>query len=143
MAQLSFASDREQVVDTMIALMRPSKLHGIIIAGGESMDFYLSLRRRGYVRVATPATSSVAGKLHTFGLITGRDAIAALAQVSPFLGANAAIAVLVESNESAFCMRVRSRLQQMGFRIEAGVRCQRGLVLSACRPGRAQMQYAA
>lgn len=142
MAQDS-SPEREQVVDTMIALIRPSKLHGIIIAGGESMDFYLSLRRRGYLRVATPATCSVAGRLHGFGLITGRDTIGTLAQVSPFLSSNAAIAVLVQSHEGEVCMKVRGRLQQMGFRIEAGVRCQRGLVLSACRFGRAQVQYAA
>jgi hypothetical protein len=37
----------------------------------------------------------------------------------------------------------RERLQQMGFRIEAGVRCEQGLVLSAHRHGFGQMEKAA
>ncbi len=57
--------------------------------------------------------------------------------------ANAAIAVLIYSRESGFCLKIRSRLEQMGFRIEAGVRCQQGLVLSAYRHGFGQMENAA
>ena len=73
----------------------------------------------------------------------GRKLLAALAQVSPFLSAHAAVAILIESREGELCMKVRQRLQQMGFRIEAGVRCQQGLVLSACRLDFAQMENAA
>jgi hypothetical protein len=51
-------SDQEQVVDTMIALTRLSNLHRTIIAGNDSMRLYCSLRRRGFIRVATPATCS-------------------------------------------------------------------------------------
>jgi hypothetical protein len=50
---------------------------------------------------------------------------------------------LVDSRESGFCLKIRSKLEQMGFRIEAGVRCQQGLVLSAYRQGFAQMENAA
>ena len=56
MVQPCSVADREQVVDTMIALTRLSNLHRAIAAGGDSMDLYLSLRRRGFVRIATPAT---------------------------------------------------------------------------------------
>jgi hypothetical protein len=68
---------------------------------------------------------------------------AALAEISQFLSASAAIAVLIDSRESSFCLRIRTKLEQMGFRIEAGVRCQQGLVLSAYRQGFAQMESAA
>ena len=51
--------------------------------------------------------------------------------------------VLIESRESGVCLKIRSRLEQMGFRIEAGVRCQQGLVLSAHRQGFGQMENAA
>jgi hypothetical protein len=139
MVQPHSASDREQVADTMIALTRLSTLHRAIVAGSDSMDLYLALRRRGYIRVATTATCQVAKGQHAVGLIVGQNSLAAidaaLVRISPFLGDKAAIAVLVASRESGFGLRVRSKLVQMGFQIEAGVRCEQGLVLSAYRQG--------
>jgi hypothetical protein len=143
MAEPCCASDQDQVVDTMIALTRPSSLDGVIIAGSDSMEYYLSLRRRGFSRVATPATCPIVRRQHAVGLVTGQNPMAALAQASPFLRANSAIAVLIESRKGDISMKVRHKLQQMGFRIEAGVRCHRGLVLSAYRQGFSQMEQAA
>jgi len=137
------ASDLEQVVDTMIVLTRLSRLDGAIIAGNESVELYLSLRRRGFVRVATSSTFRMPRRQYAVGLIAARDALAALHQASAYLGANAAVAVLIESRDGQFCMKVRERLQQIGFQIEAGVRCHRGLVLSASRQGYARMEAAA
>ena len=141
------ASNREQVVDTMIDLTRLSSLHRAIVAGHDSMELYLALRRRGFVRVATTATCRIPKGQHAVGLITGQNSLraieATLAEISQFLNASAAIAVLIDSRESGFCLKVRARLEQMGFRIEAGVRCQQGLVLSAYRQGFAQMENAA
>jgi hypothetical protein len=140
-------SDREQVVDTMIELTRLSNLHRTIAAGSDSLELYLALRRRGFMRVATTATCRVPKGQHAVGLITGQNTLraieAALAQISQFLSASAAIAVLIDSSESGLCLKIRSRLEQMGFRIEAGVRCQQGLVLSAYRHGFGQMEKAA
>ena len=147
MGQPHCISSREQVVDTMIGLTRLSSQHRTIIAGCDSMDLYLALRRRGLVRVATTATCRVPRGQHAVGLITGQNSLvaieAALVAIAPFLCASAAIAVLIDSTESGFCLKVRTRLEQMGFRIEAGVRCQQGLVLSAYRQGFAQMENAA
>jgi hypothetical protein len=141
------ASNREQVVDTMIDLTRLSSLHRAIVAGHDSMELYLALRRRGFVRVATTATCRIPKQQHAVGLITGQNSLAAieaaLAQISQFLSRSAAIAVLIDSRESGVCLKVRTRLEQMGFRIEAGVRCQQGLVLSAYRQGFTQMEIAA
>jgi hypothetical protein len=143
----SSVSDQEQVVDTMIALTRLSNLHRTIVAGKDSMKFYVSLRRRGFIRVATPATCSVCRREHSVGLIAGQASLAtieaALTQVSRFLNDRAVIALLIDSREAEFCMKIRRRLEQMGFRIEAGVRCHQGLVLSAYRQGVAQMEQAA
>ena len=147
MVQPHSVSNREQVVDTMIGLTRLSNLHRAIVAGSDSLELYLALRRRGFVRVATTATCRIARGQHAVGLITGQNSLhaieAALAQISQFLGASAAIAVLIDSRESGFSLKIRSRLEQMGFRIEAGVRCQQGLVLSAYRQGFGQMENAA
>jgi hypothetical protein len=147
MAQSHSGATREQVVDTMIELTRLSNLHRAIVAGSDSLELYLALRRRGYIRVATTATCRVPRGQHTVGLITGQNSLralqAALAQISPFLCTSAAIAVLIDSRESGFCLKIRTRLEQMGFRIEAGVRCQQGLVLSAYRQNFGQMEKAA
>ena len=140
-------SSREQVVDTMIGLTRLSGLHRIIVAGHDGLELQLALRRRGFVRVASAATCRLAKRQHAVGLIADRNSLAAieaaLAEISPFLSTNAAIAVLIETRDSGICLKVRARLEQMGFRIEAGVRCQQGLVLSAYRHGFAQLENAA
>jgi hypothetical protein len=147
MVQLHSVSNREQVIDTMIELTRLSNLHRTIVAGSDSLELYLALRRRGFVRVATTATCRIPKGQHAVGLITGQNSLgaieAALAEIAQFLSASAAIAVLVDSRESSFCLKIRTKLEQMGFRIEAGVRCQQGLVLSAYRQGFAQMENAA
>jgi hypothetical protein len=147
MAQPHPGANREQVIDTMLELTRLSKLHRAIVAGSDSLELYLALRRRGYIRVATTETCRIPRGQHTVGLITGQNSLraleAALARISPFLCTSAAIAVLIDSRESGFCLKIRTRLEQMGFRIEAGVRCQQGLVLSAYRQGFGQMENAA
>jgi hypothetical protein len=147
MVQPHCVSNREQVIDTMIELTGLSNLHRAIVAGSDSMELYLALRRRGFIRVATTTTCRVPKGQHAVGLITGQNTLqaleAALAQISQYLSASAAVAVLIDSRESGFCLRIRSKLEQMGFRIEAGVRCQQGLVLSAYRQGFGQMENAA
>ena len=147
MGQPHCISSREQVVDTMIGLTRLSNQHRATVAGSDSMELYLALRRRGLVRVATTATCRVPRGQHAVGLIAGQNSLqaieATLAEISQFLCPSAAIAILIDSRESGLCLKIRARLEQMGFRIEAGVRCQQGLVLSACRQGYVQMEKAA
>jgi hypothetical protein len=145
--QFHSAPNREQVIDTMIELTRLSSQLRAIVAGSDSLELYLALRRRGFARASTPETCRIPRGQHAVGLITGQNSLlaveAALTQISPFLSASAAIAVLIDSRESGFCLKIRSKLEQMGFRIEAGVRCQQGLVLSAYRQGFGQMENAA
>jgi len=147
MGQPHSVSNREQVVDTMIDLTRLSNLHRAILAGSDSLEHYLALRRRGFLRVATTATCRIPKGQHAVGLITGQNSLqaieAALTQISQFLSASAAIAVLVDAPEGGSCLKIRGKLEQMGFRIEAGVRCQQGLVLSAYRQGFNHMEIAA
>jgi hypothetical protein len=147
MLQPHSVSNREQVIDTMIELTRLSSLRRTIVVGNGSLDLYLALRRHGFMRVATTATCRIPKGQHAVGLITGLNSLqaieAALAEISPFLNASAAIAVLIDSREGGLSLRIRAKLEQMGFRIEAGARCQEGFVLSAVRQGFAQMEIAA
>lgn len=147
MVQLHSVSDREQVVDTMIGLTRLTNLHRAIVAGSGSVELYLALRRRGFLRAATAATCRIAKGQHAVGLIAGHNSLqaieAALVELLPFLGTSATVAVLIDSREIGAGLRIREKLEQMGFRIEAGVRCQQGFVLSAIRHGFGQMEMAA
>ncbi|THD71494.1 MAG: hypothetical protein E7813_05450 [Bradyrhizobium sp.] len=131
----------------MIELTRLSNLHRAIVAGSDCLELYLALRQRGFIRVATTATCRIPKRQHAVGLIKSQDSVqaieAALIQISQFLGPSAAIAILIDSRESGVCLKIRTRLERMGFRIEAGVRCQQGLVLSAYRQGFGQMENAA
>jgi hypothetical protein len=147
MAQPDSVSNREQVVDTMIGLTRLTSLHRAIVAGNGSMELYLALRRRGFLRTATAATCRIPKGQHPVGLIAGHNSLqaieAALVELAPFLGTSATVAVLIDSREIGAGLRIRGKLEQMGFRIEAGVRCQQGFVLSAIRHGFGQMVMAA
>ena len=147
MVQPYCVSNREQVVDTMIGLTRLTSQHRAIVVGSGSMDLHLALRRRGFLRAATAATCRIPKGQHAVGLIAGHNSLqaieAALVELAPFLATNATVAVLIESRETGAGLRIREKLEQMGFRIEAGVRCQEGFVLSAIRHGYGQMKKAA
>jgi hypothetical protein len=147
MAQFRPVPDTEQVVNTMISLTRLSNADRTIIAGNDSMKLYALLRRRGLIRLAMPATCSTPRKQHSVGLIAGENSPAtieaALTQISPFLSDRAAIAILIDSPEGGLGLKIRTKLERMGFQIEAGVRCQQDLVISASRKGFAQMEQAA
>jgi hypothetical protein len=147
MGQPHSDSNREQVVDTMIGLTRLTNLHRAIVAGSGSLELYVALRRRGFMRVATTKTCRIPKGQHAVGLITGHNSLqaieTALTGISQFLGASAAIAVMIDCHEAGAGLRIRGKLEQMGFRIEAGVRCQQGFVLSAIRQGFGEMQNAA
>jgi hypothetical protein len=131
----------------MIALTRLTNSLRVIVAGSDSMEHYLALRQRGFVRVATPATCRLPRGQHAVGLVAGQNSLldieASLDQISRLLAANAALAVLIDSRESGLSLKIRTKLERLGFRIEAGVRCQRGFVLSAYRQGFGQMENAA
>jgi hypothetical protein len=139
MVQPCTVASREQAIDAMIALTRLSNLRRTIIAGSESTKLCLALRRRGFVRIATPTVSRVLRRHHSIALIADETSLKTcedtLTQVGLFLTDNATIAILICSREGELCLKIRKKLEQMGFSIEAGVRCQEGLVLSAYRQG--------
>jgi hypothetical protein len=147
MAQFRPVPDTEQVVDTMISLTRLSNAHRTIIAGNDSMKLYALMTRRGLIRLAMPATCSTPRKQHSVGLIAGENSPttieAALTQIAPFLSDCAPIAILIDSPEGGLGLKIRTKLERMGFQSEAGVPCAQGLVLSAYRKGFAQMEQAA
>jgi len=141
------ASKHEQVVDTMIELTRLSHLHRAIVAGSDSVELYLALRRRGFIRAATTATCRIPKAQHAVGLIAGQNSLgaieAALAEISPYLCAYAAIAVLIDSRENGLSLKSEADWSRWASGSRRGVRCQQGFVLSAYRQGFGQMENAA
>ena len=147
MTQSSSTAAHERIIDTMIRLTRLSNSHRAIVAGSNFEETFVALHRRGFLRVTTAAISRAPFGQCSVGFVAGQNSLQALetaiSEISPFLSPTATVAVLIDSRESRFCLKIRTKLEQMGFRIEAGVRCQQGLVLSAYRHGFGQMENAA
>jgi hypothetical protein len=143
----ALTSKLDQVVDVMVTLTRLSHVSRAIVAGDGSAELCASLRPRGFTRIGMPAQFRLRRGGHAVGLMAIRDSIAAfdaaLGQVAPFLGANATVAVLIASSEPGLSLKIRKQLEQLGFRIEAGVRSHRGLVLFADRQGYTELANAA
>ena len=145
MVQSSVTSDVGQIMDTMISLTRLVPLQRAIVAGSESGEMYLELRRRGFIRATTPELCPRTRVQYAVGFIADHDSIAgiepSLDQISAFLAVNAELALLVGSGQNG--LKIRRKLEALGFRVEAGVRCSQGLVLSASRHGYEQLALAA
>lgn len=127
----------EQIVDTMIELTCLSKSHRVIVAGSDAFDVYLGLYERGFSRVATTTTCRIPCGQHDVALIAGQHSIQALealvSRIMLFLNTRAIAAVWIASDENQAGKKLRSLLEQAGFRIEAGAKCADGFVLSARR----------
>ena len=142
-----------QILDSMIGLTRLTPRQRVIVAGGDSMTLYLGLRQRGFIRTTTPALCRYRWTQHSVGFIADEDAAQEAAedagagieryleQISAFMAVNAELALRIGSGASG--RKIRAKLEKLGFRIEAGVRCSQGLVLSALRHGYEQMARAA
>lgn len=137
MSQQPLISSRDEIVNTMIDLGHLSRSRRIVIAGSGSVELYLALRRRGFVypilasschiRRGQCAAALIAGNLSYTAIET------ALAQASGFLEAAANVAVSIELQENGLALKVRTKLQQLSFRVEAGARCREAFVLAAHR----------
>jgi hypothetical protein len=130
-------SPRDEIVNTMVDLGHLSRSHRIVIAGSGSVELYLALRRRGFVYPILASSRRICLGQCAAALIAGNLSYSAietaLAQTSGFLEAAANVAVSIESQESGLALKVRTKLQQLGFRIEAGARCREAFVLAAHR----------
>jgi hypothetical protein len=137
MSRHAFFSSQDEIVDTMIDLAHVSKSHRVVISGSDSIELYLALKRRGFAFGVLASACRVPCGQHAAGLIAGDHSYqaleAAIVQTSRFLNSSANIAVSIESQENGLGSRVRTKLQQLGFRIEAGARCRKGFVLAAHR----------
>ena len=137
MSRQNLISPRDEMVDTMINLAHLSRSHRLVVAGADSIELYLALRRRGFSYAALASASRTPAGQHSAGLIAGDRSYqaieAAINQISRHLYAAASLTISIESHENGLGCKVRTKLQQLGFRIEAGARCHQGFVLAAHR----------
>jgi hypothetical protein len=123
-------------METMIGLSRLSKSHRVIVTGSDAFDIYLGLHHRGFSRAVTTATCRIPCGQHDVALVVGQHSIQALeallVRIVPFLNTRAATAVWVGSDEH-HGKKLQSVLERLGFRMEAGAKCENGFVLSARR----------
>ena len=131
MSQHPIISPRDEIINTMIDLAHLSRSQRIVVAGSDSAELYLALRRRGFAYPVLASGGRIPRAQYSAGLIAGEHSFQAIETV--FLGAAANVAILIESQESGLGVKVRNRLQQLGFRVEAGARCRDGFVLAAHR----------
>lgn len=137
MSQHPIISPRDEIINTMIDLAHLSRSQRIVVAGSDSPELYLALRRRGFAYPVLASGGRIPRAQYSAGLIAGEHSFQAIetavTQISIFLGAAANVAILIESQENGLGVKVRNRLQQLGFRVEAGARCRDGFVLAAHR----------
>ena len=127
----------EQILDAMLLLARASKSHRILVASSNAVDIYLGLLQRGFTHAATPATSRFPCGQYDVALLAGHHSIQALEnlidRVVPYLNTRASVSMWIGSYELARAQTLQIALERLGFRVEAGTRCETGFILSAQR----------
>lgn len=138
----------EQIIQSMIELARCSKSHRIIVAGSKCSEHMFGLHRCGYMRIATTATCGLPRGQYDVALVDWQlQSIKALETTLDwlvhFLASTSVLVVSIDSSNRIDNQKLGPMLEQLGFRIEAGTRCEQGFVISARRRDAAQMAVAA
>jgi len=138
----------EQFIRTMIELARCSKSHRIIVAGSKCSEHMFGLHRCGYMRVATTATCGLPQGQYDVALVDWQlQSIKALETTLDwlvhFLASTRVLVVSINSSTLADNQKLGPMLERLGFRVEAGTRCEQGFVISARRRDAIQQAIAA
>jgi hypothetical protein len=128
----------ERIVKGLVELARAAKSHRIIVAGSNSSKVFLELHQLGYLRVATTKTCRIPCIQYDVALLAWREhSIKALATTLDwlvhFLSPEGVLVVWLKPHERMPSRKLRAALQGMGFRIEAGAKCESGVTISARR----------
>jgi hypothetical protein len=126
----------EPIIETMIALSRCSRAHRVILSGSKGPHQMFELHRRGFHHVATTATCGLPhGQYDVAFVDCQRSSIKALETtlnwLVHFLASTSVVVIWINSTEHSDGLV--SMFGRLGFRIEAGTRCERGLAISARR----------
>jgi hypothetical protein len=133
----SIPSD-ERIVDAMIQLARPAKLHRMIVAGSNSPEIFLELHRRGHLRVTTARLCDVPCGQFDVALVAWREHSTkaletTLAHLVPFLSGAGVLAVWAGPHERMANRTLRLAVEKLAFRIESATCCENGVAICARR----------
>jgi hypothetical protein len=125
-------------VDMMTQLARCSKLDRIILAGSCAPQRMFELHRRGFVRVATTACCGLPRGQYDVALVEWhlpsiKALRATLDWLVHFLGPAGVLVIAFDRSECPDRAKLRPILARLGFRVEAGSRCEHGIAISARR----------
>ena len=128
----------ERVIESMIGLAGCSTLQRILIAGAQSVELMLELRRCGYVYAAATANCERPAGQYDVALVdwrqrTFRTLERTLDWLMDFLGPTAVLVVWVDSQKPAACQELRTALESRGFVVEAVTVREDGIAFSARR----------
>jgi hypothetical protein len=148
MHALNPTASGEQIIATMIELAQCSKLHRIVVAGSQGARLMFELHRRGYNRVATTATCGLPRGQYDAAFVDWQLRSIKVLETTlnwlvHFLAPTSVLVIWIDSSESANQRKLGSILERLGFRLEAGTRCEHGLAISARRLDANQQAIAA
>jgi hypothetical protein len=128
----------ERIVKALVELARAARTHRIIVAGSNCSEIFLELHQLGYSRLATTRTCRVPGTQYDVALLAWREhSIRALATTLDwlvhFLSPGGVLVAWLKPHESMPGRKLTASLKGLGFRIEAGARCEGGMAISARR----------
>jgi len=148
MNQSQHKASGEKVIETMVELARCSKLHRIILSGSRGPHHIFELHRRGYNRIATTTTCGLPdGRFDVAFVDWQLQSIKALEATLDwlvhFLASTGVLVIWIDACERRDHRKLGSILERLGFRIEAGTRCEHSFAISARRQDASQHAIAA
>jgi hypothetical protein len=125
------------VIDTLIELARCSKQRQILLAGSSAPKHMLELHRHGYSRVATTATSGLPRGQYNVALVDGhllstKALGTTLDWLVHFLAPNGVVAIWAQCKHTD-ARKLAAILEELGFRVEVGTRCENAFAVLARR----------
>jgi hypothetical protein len=138
----------DRIATTMIELARCADACRIILAGSSAPQRMLELHRRGFSRVATTATCRLPHGQYDVAFVEWpshsiKALEATLNWLVHFVSQAGVLVIWVDAGERGGQRKLRQVLGKLGFRIEAGSRCENGIAISARRLEAAPLAMAA
>jgi hypothetical protein len=132
----------------MVQLAGCSKSHRIIVAGADAQANLLDLHLYGFTRAATTRMSGLPRGQYHVALVDWRGQSTraletVLCWLVHFLAPAAVLVVRLDLPDGAGQRKVAPVLEGLGFRIEAGTRCEDGVAILARRWNATEMRIAA
>jgi hypothetical protein len=133
MTQSNSVPSDERIVDAMIQLARPAKLHRMIVAGSNSPEIFLE-----HLRVTIARLSDVPCGQFDVALVAWREHSTkaletTLANLVPFLSGAGVLAVWAGPHERVPNRTLRLAVEKLAFRIESATCCENGVAICARR----------